>query len=195
MFVFYVYCCRLCLIVSKLKSSFEFSLKKCSHSAVFLKIWKKSCSLKWVVMPYYFAHNRLPCWPHVPYYNTMDAWKSSMWNPINIPVWLLGSKLKRAESFCAQRGGILSGMRQNHARSCQVLFWTLWSNNHASLIFSPLIMQCNREEMSFMASWRWCFLPEYIQTNGNKRRLHLPVFGIRLSSVGLPLRARHQVVC
>lgn len=41
------------------------------------------------------------------------------------------------ESFCAQRGGILSGMRQKHARSCQVLFWTLWSNNHASLIFSP----------------------------------------------------------
>lgn len=50
------------------------------------------------------------------------------------------------ESFCAQRGGILSGMRQKHARSCQVLFWTLWSHNHASLIFSPLIMQCDQDK-------------------------------------------------
>lgn len=112
---------------------------------------------------YYFAHNHFPCWQYVPHYNTMDAWKSSMWNPINIPVWLLGSKLKRAESFCAQRGAILSSMRQKHIRSCQVLFWTLWSNTHAALIFSPLIMQCNQEKKKcFMFSWCFFFffLPE-----------------------------------
>lgn len=107
---------------------------------------------------------------------------SSMWNPINIPVWLLGSKLKRAESFCAQRGGILSSMRQKHARSCQVLFWTLWSNNHAALIFSPLIMQCNLKKRASWVPEDDLFLPEASDDCGHSG-LHLHVFGMQLSPV------------
>lgn len=105
-----------------------------------------------------------------------------MWNPINIPVWLLGSKLKRAESFCAQRGGILFSMRQKHARSCQVLFWTLWSNNHAALIFSPLIMQCNWKKRASWVLEDDVFLPEDSDGCG-QRELHLHVFGMQLSPV------------
>lgn len=127
------------------------SVKMCSHPAV-LENERNPFLRKWVVVPYYFAHNRLPCWPHVPYYNTMNPWKSCMWNPRNNPVWLLGSKMERV-FLCAARRHFIRREAETRKVMPSLILDSEVITMH--LILSPLIMQydCKKQNKTRKASW------------------------------------------
>lgn len=132
----------------QIKKQLRVRLKSALTLQYFLKYERNPVLWKRVVVPYYFAHNRLPCWPHVPYYNTMDAWKSCMWNPRNIPVWLLGSKLEwvfvhSEAAFYPAWGRNTQGQAKSYFGLSEVITMHLW--------FSHLIMQCYLDKKK--SSW------------------------------------------